>query len=62
MIESDQKGRVWLYCDFCKTHQRRLLSYDHMENDFFICDTCEVKVEYLMDNFEQIKRLVEREL
>lgn len=61
MIEFDQKGRVWLYCDFCKNPQRRLLPHEHVENEFYICDDCRSKVEYLMDNFGRIERLLGRE-
>lgn len=62
MIESDQKGRAWLYCDFCKNHQRRVLPLENLENEFYICDSCQDKVEYLMDNFAHIERLIEGEL
>lgn len=60
MIESES-GRAWLCCDFCKNLQRRLLPHEHIESEFYICDSCQAKVEYLMDNFAHIEHLIERQ-
>ena len=60
MIKSEF-GREWLFCDFCKNLQRRLLSHEHIESEFHICGDCRNKVEYLMDNFAHIERLIERQ-
>ena len=59
MIESEF-GKEWLCCDFCKNVQRRLLPHEHIESEFHICDDCQSKLEYLIDNFGQIERLLER--
>lgn len=57
MLKSDYQGRTWQYCNLCKKHQHRALPYE--EDKFYTCEDCETKVEYLMDNFEQIKKLIE---
>lgn len=65
MIEYDQNGRPWLHCDFCKQQQRRIYTADgHYPRQFeelYFCETCRDKVEYLMDNFAHIERLIERQ-
>lgn len=60
MIESEF-GRSWLSCDFCKNYERRILPGSFVENELFICDTCQDKVEYLMDNFGRLEKLLDGE-